>query len=126
MSSARVAEGRNRILRQELTESEESAHAGHVLMASVGELGAREQFKGFSLVRMGAESRDLVDTRWVLTWKGADGVKTAKARLVAKGYQDPDLRGGNVDFAGCVGRRSSHLRLISLGFRGGGRYGGWI
>ena len=37
------------------------------------------------------------------------------ARLVAKGYQDPDLRDGNVDTAGCVGRRSSNLQPISLG-----------
>ena len=26
-----------------------------------------------------------------------------------------DLRNGNVDIAGCVSRRSSHLRLVSLG-----------
>ena len=32
-----------------------------------------------------------------------------------KGYQAPDLRMGNVDIAGCVSRRSSHLQLISLG-----------
>ena len=51
---------------------------------------------------------------WVLTWKKVDSVKKAKARLVAKGYQDPDLRPGNVDTAGCVIRRSSYLQVTSL------------
>ena len=37
------------------------------------------------------------------------------ARLVAKGYRNPDLRDGDVDIAGCVGRRSSNLQTISLG-----------
>ena len=37
-------------------------------------------------------SKQLVPTRWVLTWRMVDGRKRAKARLVAKGYQDPDLR----------------------------------
>ena len=67
---------------------------------------------------MGAQSEDMVDTRCVLTWKEDDGVKTVKARLVAKGFQNPDLLPGNVDFAGCVSRRSSHLRLIPLGALG--------
>ena len=56
-----------------------------------------------------------MDTRWVLTWVEVDGVETVKARLVAKGYQDPDFRMGNVDIAGYVSRRSSHLQVISLG-----------
>ena len=57
----------------------------------------------------------MVDTRWVLARKEVDGAKTAKARLVAEGYQEPDLREGNVDGAGCVSHRSSHLQLVSLG-----------
>ena len=56
-----------------------------------------------------------MDTRWVLTWKDAEGEKTVKARLVAKGYRDPDLRIGKVDIAGCVSRRSSDLEVISVG-----------
>ena len=47
---------------------------------------------------MGAQSKDMADA----TWKEVDGGKTAQARKVATGYQDPDLRNGNVDFAGCV------------------------
>ena len=50
-----------------------------------------------------------------MTWKEADGGKTAKARLVVKGYQNPVLRDRDVDIAGCVSRRSSHLQLLSLG-----------
>ena len=49
-----------------------------------------------------------------LIWKEVDGKKPAEERLFAKGYQDPDIRNGNVDVAGCVGRRSLHLRLESL------------
>ena len=40
--------------------------------------------------------------------------KQAKPDWVARWYQDPDLRLGNEDIAGCVSRRSSHLQLISL------------
>ena len=63
---------------------------------------------------MGIQPKDIVDTRWVLTRKEADGVKTVKARLVAEGYREPDLRNGNVDIADRVSPRSAHLRLISL------------
>ena len=66
--------------------------------------------KNGRLAKMGTRPKDLVDTRWVLTWKKVDGAKKVKARTVAK-----DLRNGNVDIAGCVSRRSSHLRLVSLG-----------
>ena len=42
-------------------------------------------------------------------------MKTVRARLVAKGNQDPDLREGNVDIAGCESSRSPHLQLIPPG-----------
>ena len=64
---------------------------------------------------MGAQSEDLVDTRWVLTWNEVDGEKTVKARLAAMGYQGPHPRSDNVDIAWRVSRNSSHLQLISLG-----------
>ena len=91
------------------------AHADLAHKAKERKLGAREQFEDPSPVKLGAQSKGSVDTRCVLTWKEVDGVKTVKARLVAKGYQDPDLCEGDVDIAGRVGRRSSHLQLISLG-----------
>ena len=46
--------------------------------------------------------KQLVDTRWVLTWKMAEGKKCVKARLVAKGFQDPDLEDRLVKASGCV------------------------
>ena len=79
------------------------------------ELEAWEQFKDSPPVVMGAKPKEMVDTRWMLTWKEVAGVITAKARLAAKGHQAPDLCNDNVDIAGCVIRRLSHLQLISLG-----------
>ena len=101
-----------------MAESEERAHADFAQEAKVRRLEEWEQFKVSPPVKMGAQPKDSVDTRWVLTWKEVDSVKTVKARLVAKGYEDPDLREGNAVFAGCVCRRSSHQQLISLGALG--------
>ena len=43
-----------------------------------------------------------------------EGKKAIKARLVAGRYWGPNLRDGNLDIAGRVGRGSPHWRLISL------------
>ena len=95
-------------------EAAERMHADLARRAKERKLEAWGQFNVSSPEKMGTQSKDMVDTRWVLTWKEVDGVKTAKARLLARGYQDPDLRNGAVDNEGCVSRRSSHLRLVSL------------
>ena len=79
------------------------------------ELETWGQFKGFAPVKIGAQSKDLADTQWVPTCKETDGAKPAKVRLVAKGCQDPALKDGNVDIAGFVGERSTHVQSISLG-----------
>ena len=60
-------------------------------------------------------TKGVVVTRWVLAWGEVGCGKAEKARLAAKSYRDPDPRDSNVDFAGCVSRMSSHLKLISLG-----------
>ena len=73
-----------------------------------------EKFEVFSPVEVNAISKKVIDSRWVLTWKIADGAKKVKARLVAKGFQDPDLTEGLVDTSGCVSLRSSHLQVASL------------
>ena len=112
--TARIAVECNRVLGQKSTE-EERIFADPAHTASVRELDAWEHFRVFSPEISGAQSKALVDTRWVLAWQEVDGEKTIQARLVAKGYQDPDLRMGNVDIAGCVSRGSSHLQLIFLG-----------
>ena len=59
-------------------------------------------------------------------WKVVDGKKTVTARLVAKGYQDPDLKEDKMDIAGCVRRRSPHLRTTSLAALKYGRFAAWI
>ena len=67
------------------------------------------------LVPVGASSKAIVDTRWVLTWKMVGSKKDVKFRLAAKGYQGPDLESGSVETPGCVSFRSSHPRARSLG-----------
>ena len=112
--SAWGAGGRNRILGQELTGVEERAHPDLARKATERELEAWDQLKDSSPVKVGAKSKDMVDTCWALTWKEEDGVKTVKARLVARGYQDRYPRNWGVGVAGCVSRRSPRLQLISL------------
>ena len=97
-----------------MTEGEEQAHADRVLKAKESELDAWEQFKVYSPVTSGTQTKDALDTRWALTRKEAGGKQPKKARLAAKGKQEQDLRRGNRGIAGCVSRRSSHLQLISM------------
>ena len=59
--------------------------------------------------------KQIVQTRWVLTWEMLGGKQCVEARLVAKGFQDPGLKDGLVDASGCVSLRSSHLLAVSLG-----------
>ena len=113
--SAWVAEERNRVLGGELTEGKERAQADLLGKAKDGELGAWWQFKVPPPEKIGAQTKDVVDTRRALTWKEAGGKKAAAARQGAKGCQDPDLRDGNVDVAGRAGGRSSQLQSISRG-----------
>ena len=86
-----------RILGQDSTEGEGRTFADLAHKVRVRGLVAREHFRVFSPEKSGAQSKDLVDTHWVLTWKEVDGEKTVKARLADRGYQGPDLRFGNVD-----------------------------
>ena len=85
--SAWVADECNRILGQELTAEEEMACQELVHEGEMRELEARKKFKVFSSVGEGAISKKVIDSRWALTWKMADGAKKVKARLVAKGFQ---------------------------------------
>ena len=107
--SAWVAEERNRMRGQELTEEEEKLEKGSASEAKERELRARKQFNVSPLIKGGNQSQAIAETPWVLTWKVLGGRKPAKAQLMAKGYQTPDLRGGDMDHAGCGSRRSSHL-----------------
>ena len=96
------------------------------MTANDREVDAWEQFEVYSPAQMGTQGKDVVDTRWAPTRKEVNGKKTAKARSVAHGRQDPDLRDGNVEIAGCVSPRSSHLQLLFLGPLRSGRPGAWI
>ena len=107
--SAWAAFACGKALGQELSAQEEHLHAGLVASAKTKDLDAWGKFKIFTLVCSSSLPKSSVDSRWVLTWKMVDGVKSAKARLVAKGFQDPDLQEGLVDTSGCVSLRSSHL-----------------
>ena len=88
--------------------------AKEVAAAMNRQMDAWCKFKVFSPVPWRDVAKDMVDTRWVLTWKLVDGKRTVKARLVARGFQDPDLAAGLVDTSSCVSLRSSHLQVISL------------
>ena len=90
--SAWVAHECSRVSGQELTEEAERWHADPAREAKERKLVAWKQFKVLMPVKMDSQSKDVVDTRWALTWREAGGAKTVRARLVAKGYQDPELR----------------------------------
>ena len=63
----------------------ESAYEKHVLEAKAREMDAWKQFKVYSPMEPGNCNKEIAGTRWVLTWKMVEGVKTVKARLAAKG-----------------------------------------
>ena len=50
-----------------MTEAEERAHADLARKARRRKLEAWEQFKAFPPAKMGAQSKEMVDSRWVLT-----------------------------------------------------------
>ena len=78
--SAWVAQEGNRVSEQELTGVAERVHADLARKVEERELEARGQFKVSSPEELGAQSKDLVSTRWVLTWMEVDGVDTAQAQ----------------------------------------------
>ena len=90
--SAWVADESNRISGQELTLEEGDTHADLVQAGKSRELAASENFDVIPSCEAGKARKQIVQTRWVLTWKMADGKKCVKARLVAKGFQGSDLK----------------------------------
>ena len=83
-------------------EEAERLHAYLAGKAKGRGLEPQKQFKVSPTVKMGAQYKDVADTRWVVTRREVEGAKTVKARLAAEGSQGPDLRKSNVDIAGCV------------------------
>ena len=92
--SAGVADECNRTLGQELTPVEEEIRADLVNAGKQRELAAWAKFDAFSPHEASRVQKQIVETRWVLTWETLGGKECVEARLVAKGYQDPDLKDG--------------------------------
>ena len=95
-----VAAECNRVLGQELSGGGEQVHDDLALEAKVKELDAWRQRKASEPFNGRDISKAVVSTRWVLTWKMADGRKCVEARPAAKAYRGPDLKDGNVDTSG--------------------------
>ena len=114
--TARAAAQCERPLGQGLSAAAANRFSKGVRDAKKRELDAWCKFQVSSPVLWKNVAKDIVDTRWVLTWKSAEGRRTAKARLVARGFQDPDLAAGLVDTSSCVSLRSSPLQVISPSF----------
>ena len=95
--AACVAEERNPVLGQELSEEERKQYEDLARDAKVTELDAWKQFKAFEHPKESNIPMAVVSTGLARTRKMADGKECAQERLVAKGYQDPDLKDGNVD-----------------------------
>ena len=83
--------------------------------AKVMRLDAWKRFRVSGTSKVGDISKAVVNTRWVLTWKMADGQKCVKACQAAEGFRDPDLKDGNDDASGFVSLPPSHLLVIPLG-----------
>ena len=79
--SAWVAFACSQTLGQELSVQEEQMHGDLVASAKMKELDAWGKFKVFSPVNPSSLSKNSVDSRWALTWKMVDGVKSVKAHL---------------------------------------------
>ena len=110
--SAWVAGVCDRASGQELSPEEEQ-RPELVQAAITKELDAWGKFDACERRKDDNVSGQVAQTRWVLTWKVADGRKSAVARLVAKGRQDPDIQNGIAGTSGCVRLRSPHLQVIS-------------
>ena len=89
--SAWVADECNRVLGQELSQEEDEMRADLAREGKRRELEAWGEFDAFSPLSACKVQKQLVDTRWALTWKMVEGRECVKARLAAKGSQDPDL-----------------------------------
>ena len=96
VSSAKAAGEHNRILGQELRPEGGRLYEKDVIAAKTRESAAQAQFKVYSLMEPGKCNKEVVGTRWVLTWEMVEGDKTVQARLAAKGRRNPDLKDGLV------------------------------
>ena len=70
--SARVADKCNRVLGQELSREEEEMHADLANEGKRRELAAWDKFDVFSPLSGGKVRKQIVQTRWVITWEMAE------------------------------------------------------
>ena len=80
--SAWVADECDRILRQELTLEEAEVHANLATAGKQRELADWREFDVFSPHEACKAQKQIVQTRWVLTWKMVEGKKCVEAHLV--------------------------------------------
>ena len=90
--SPRVADECNRALGQDSSLDEEQFHADLVREGKLRELAAWKKYDVPTQRDQCQVSKQVVQARWVLTWKMVDGRRCVEARPVAKGFQDPDSR----------------------------------
>ena len=83
--SAWVADEFNRVSGQELTPEGKEIHADSVEAGKLRELEDWEKSDVFSPHEARKVQKQIVQTRWILTWGRVDGRKCVKARIVAKG-----------------------------------------
>ena len=102
------------MLVQELSPEEEERRAEFVRAAKFNELDAWKKFDVFKPRRDCNVSKQVGQTRLVLTWKMVEGQESVEARLAAKGHEDPDVQGGVMDAFGRISLRPPHLQVISL------------
>ena len=112
--SAWVADECNRVLRQELLPDEEKLHSDLAQEGKLRELAAWKKSDAYTKRNEMNTSKQIAQTRWVLSWKMVARVERAMARPAAKGFQGPELKAGLVDVSGCVSLRSSHLQVVPI------------
>ena len=90
------------MLGRKVLPEEEEQHAELVQAAKIEALAARKKFDVYEPGKNGNVSKQIPETRRVLTWETADGREGVEVQLVATGYQDSDFREGLVDTSGRV------------------------
>ena len=75
---------------QEFSPEGEGAQKDLLREGKQRELAAWGKFDVYTQRNSCNASKNIAQTRWVLTWEMADREKSVKARMAAEGSQDPD------------------------------------
>ena len=90
-----------------LTKEEEQANAWSVKEGMTKELQSWVDLSTIALIPR-REAQNVIDARWILTWKNVDGKRIVKARLCLRGFKD-DQADVVSTFAGTASRWSQRL-----------------